>query len=127
MKGLIRSYKKGDKRRAELIHARRRFRGRYEVNPTDDQYRNMINQIQDNPPLAEFIKTQSNARTHWVVRFGDIRIPVVYNKGSKLIITALPKEVLHEFDKLKKENEIDNCNVAENVVRLDARRHRLSA
>lgn len=86
MKNLIRKAK--GKRKAQLKHARRRFDGRFDIKLNDNEYLQLVNKIQKGN--AEFIERQSNRVTVWNVSYNDKVIRVVYDKRTKVIVTALP-------------------------------------
>lgn len=86
MKNLIRKAK--GKKKAQLKHAKRRFEGRFEISLNDNEYLQLINKIQKG--RAEFVERQSNRVTIWDIEHNDKTIRVVYDKRTKVIVSALP-------------------------------------
>jgi hypothetical protein len=86
MKNLIRKAK--GKKKAQLKHARRRFEGRFDIHLNDNEYLQLVNKIQQG--RAEFVERQSNRVTIWNVDHQDKTIRVVYDKRTKVIVSALP-------------------------------------
>lgn len=86
MKSLIRKSK--GKRKAQLKHAKRRFADRFEISLNDNEYLQLVNKIQKGN--AEFVERQSNRVTVWDVEHAEKTIRVVYDKRTKVIVTALP-------------------------------------
>ena len=117
MKGLIRKAK--GKKKAQLIHARRRFDGRFDIKLNDNQYQQLVNQIQNG--RGEFVWKQSNRVTHWNINFENKWLRVVYDKRTKVIVTVLPLDS-NTNDKVidpERRQEFDNkLRVANNVVQF---------
>jgi len=86
MKNLIRKAK--GKKKAQLKHARLRFDGRFGIQLNDNEYLQLVNKIQKGN--AEFVERQSNRVTIWNIEHNNKIIRVVYDKRTKVIVSALP-------------------------------------
>ena len=86
MKRLIKKSK--GKRKAQIKHAKRRFLSRFDLSLNDNEFKQMINKIQKG--RAKFVRRQSNRVTIWDVPFDDKVIRCVYDKRTRVIVTALP-------------------------------------
>ena len=86
MKNLIRKAK--GKKKAQLRHARNRFNTRFDIQLNENQYLQLVNKIQNG--TAEFVDRQSNRVTIWNVMHEETTIRVVYDKRTKVIVSALP-------------------------------------
>ena len=83
------------RRRKHINHFKRRMRQRYGINPSAKDYDKLIETIRQNHgKVSVHVYTQSKARTIKGLLIGDRRVPVVYDKKHKLIVTALPEQCL---------------------------------
>lgn len=78
------------KKKAQHLHAKRRFIERYGLEVNRKDLRFMINQIQNGK--AKLIERQSHRVSKWRVKFADRNVYVVYDKMRKSIVTALPAD-----------------------------------
>jgi len=85
-KGLVRKSK--GKKRAQIRHAKHRFETRFDTTLNDGEYLNLVKQIQDGE--AEFVERQSNRVTVWNVALNEKVVRVIYDKRTKVIVSALP-------------------------------------
>lgn len=76
------------KRKSQKVHAKRRFIQRFGLFLSDQQYEQIVRDIQSQK--AQFIEKQSNRVTLWRVIVEDNEVVVVYDKERKSISTVLP-------------------------------------
>jgi len=81
-------------------HARRRAAERYELDLHQDAQAAIVRAIQGGE--ARFIRKQSQRVSVWEVEHGGRRLPVVYDKKRKTIVTVLPEAALRPE---RKEND----------------------
>jgi hypothetical protein len=75
-------------------HARKRFRQRYNIEVSNERLALFVQQIQAKE--AKFIRRTSNTKTVFVVKNGDMEVPVVYSSKHKCIVTALLMEHIND-------------------------------
>jgi hypothetical protein len=95
---------------SERVHFRRRCAQRYGHHFGRDTMRRFVQAIRENRGRAVFLLRCSCARTIWAVRHDDMWIPVVYNRHTKQVITALPPSALRGFESRLAINEEDHGN-----------------
>lgn len=94
-------------------HSRERFEDRYGIVLTDELHDTMLDRIRTHIK-ADHIDTQSNRISIWAITITKtdvpslvkkIKIPVVYDKLRKMIISALPPECvdIHNIGKYVQE------------------------
>ena len=80
--------KRGDKKKTQFKHAKRRFLERHGFYLNSFVEREMIKQIQSEK--AKFIEMTSNRKTTWEVEYEGEVFRIVYDKQRKSIVTCLP-------------------------------------
>jgi hypothetical protein len=80
------------KAKKQSRHARRRARERYALDLHQDAQQQIIRMIQDGE--ARFIRRQSQRVSLWEVEHDGLRLPIVYDRKRKTIVTVLPQEEL---------------------------------
>lgn len=91
-----------DKANAQIQHARRRLRERYEIEITVEEYLQICNYIKKRdrkPGMSIFVEKETNRITHWLVNLEvwageELWVPVTYDKQRKRISTFLPLEAI---------------------------------
>jgi len=101
-KGLVRKSK--GKKRAQIRHAKHRFETRFDTTLNDGEYLNLVKQIQDGE--AEFVERQSNRVTVWNVALNEKVVRVIYDKRTKVIVSALPIFGLEKLTSRKERKQI---------------------
>lgn len=76
------------KAKAQRRHAQRRARGRYGVHLNRADLDAMVRQIQAGK--ATFLRRQSGRVSLFAVDMQGLRVPVVYDRKRKTIVTVLP-------------------------------------
>lgn len=87
---------KNTKARNQYKHTQRRFKQRYAIRLSKDEYIAMCAQVRKNK--ARFIKRVSNRVTLFWVEFEDMEYPVVYDRQRKTIATVLLRSHLQLND-----------------------------
>jgi hypothetical protein len=72
--------------------ARRRARERYALNLHQDAQQQIIRRIEDGE--ARFVRRESQRVSLWEVEHDGLRLPIVYDRKRKTIVTVLPQEAL---------------------------------
>ncbi|MCL5028271.1 MAG: hypothetical protein M1480_04520 [Bacteroidetes bacterium] len=92
------------KRKSEIIHIKRRFNERFELDFSNQDIENISKIIQSNrSKKKKFIKRISNRVTVFQIEYKDNSITVLYDKNTKMPITVLPKGNYIERTVLKEE------------------------
>jgi hypothetical protein len=82
-----------DKKKSQFIHAQKRLIKRHSILPSKNLFNEWVKSIQNGK--AEFIDRQLNRLTRWLVEYDNKKIPVVYDKERKSIVTILENEMIN--------------------------------
>lgn len=74
-------------------HTKMRMLERYNIDLTEEQYRQMTAAIKHNRDYAHFKMRQTITRSVWIVDMLGIRIVAVYNRKASLVCTVLPADM----------------------------------
>lgn len=76
------------KKSCQYLHAKRRCLERYGLELKKSQYKQLVAMIQRNQ--AEFVESESNRVTIWIIKFLGKELKVVYDNHRHSIATFLP-------------------------------------
>ena len=78
-----------NKEQSQRIHARKRLRERFGIAISEEQYAQLVRNIQ-NSSKATFIRRQSQRVTLWEIEIEKKIMVAVYDKWRKTIVTCFP-------------------------------------
>jgi hypothetical protein len=81
-------------------HTKMRMQERYNVELTEEKYRQMCASIKHGRDNVRFLTRQTATRSVFIVDMLDMHVVAVYNRKASLVCTVLPKELNHA-DKIK--------------------------
>ena len=84
---LRKKYKRGSKLRCQKKHCKQRFMERFGFSPNDQEFQDMILQIQTGQ--AEHVETQSCRVTIFKVIIRELKVVVAYDKVRKQLATVM--------------------------------------
>lgn len=85
---------KYSKRTSQIKHAQKRFKHRYGITLSKEQYNDMLAQIHQGK--AEFICKDTHRISKFWVMIEGMRVPVVYDRTRKSIVTVLLPQWVEE-------------------------------
>lgn len=111
---------RGDKKAAQMRHARQRAIERYDIEFDQAMHQTFLRAIQSGD-LRKAVKLwrQSNRVSIFKVWFDEKWIPVVYDNQRKQVVTFLPIEALEGLERDSSTNDSEDFEGLEEVLRLD--------